>query len=81
VLATRALLPLGFLLALLQAELVTGRALRTLLERLATRPSAEQWRDTIADALDDPDLRLGYRDPELGGTVRDRRRRAGSACR
>jgi signal transduction histidine kinase len=66
VLVARALLPLGFLVALLQAELMAGTALRTLLERLATRPSPHQWRDMIAGALDDPALRLGYHDPASG---------------
>ena len=58
IVATRILLPLGFLIALLQAELFAGRALRILLERLAARPSPEQWRDSVAEALDDPTLRL-----------------------
>src|SRR4051794_3907653 len=66
VLAARALLPLGFLVALLQAELMAGRALSTLLERLGTRPSPQQWRDMVAGALDDPALRLGYHEPASG---------------
>jgi signal transduction histidine kinase len=63
VVATRALLPVGFLIALVQAELFAGRALRDLLERLAARPTPQQWRDVIAAALDDASLRLGYYDP------------------
>src|SRR6185312_15325205 len=63
VVATRALLPVGFLIALVQAELFAGRALRDLLERLAARPTPQQWREVIAAALDDPSLRLGYYDP------------------
>jgi signal transduction histidine kinase len=60
---TRVLLPLGFLIALLRAEHVAGGALRTLLTRLAARPTPEQWRDTISSALGDPQLQLAFRDP------------------
>lgn len=66
IVATRVLLPLGFLLALLQADRFAAAALRTMLERLAARPTPEQWRVTIADALDDPALQLAYRDPATG---------------
>ena len=66
VVATRALLPLGFLIALLQAERFAAKALRTLLERLAARPTPEQWRDEIAGVLDDSSLRLGYYEPATG---------------
>lgn len=66
VVATRVLLPLGFLIALLQADRFAAAALRTMLDRLAARPTPQEWRDTVAEALDDPALRLGYRDPETG---------------
>jgi signal transduction histidine kinase len=66
VLGTRVLLPLGFLFALIAAEQSAALALRRLLERLVTRPTPEQWRDTIALALDDPRLALGYKDPRTG---------------
>jgi signal transduction histidine kinase len=66
IVGTRILLPLGFLIALLQAEHFAVRALRVLLERLAARPTPEQWRDTIAGALDDRSLRLGFHDPSTG---------------
>ena len=62
VVATRVLLPLGFLVALMQAEHFAAGALRSLLERLASRPTPERWRATIAEVLDDPALRLGYHD-------------------
>jgi signal transduction histidine kinase len=62
IVVTRILLPLGFLIALLQADQFASTALRTLLERLAGRPSPQQWRDSIATALDDDGLRLGYHD-------------------
>ena len=63
----RVLLPLGFLIALLQAQRFAGRALQSMLERLATRPTREQWRETIATSLDDASLRLGYYDPHTRG--------------
>ncbi len=59
---TRILLPLGFLAALWQAELFAAASLGRLLERLATRPTLEQWRNGIAAALDDPPLQIGYWD-------------------
>jgi signal transduction histidine kinase len=63
VVLTRILLPLGFLIALLQAEAFAGSALRTLLTRLAARPTPAEWRDAIAGALDDPRLQLGFCEP------------------
>ena len=66
IVGARILLPLGFLVALLQAEHFAGRALRVLLERLAAKPSPEQWRDSVAAALDDPRLKLAYREPATG---------------
>jgi signal transduction histidine kinase len=66
IVATRILLPLGFLVALLQADRFAARALQRLLARLVTRPTPEQWRAEVADALDDADLRLAYYDPSSG---------------
>jgi len=63
IVGARVLLPLGFLIALLQAQRFAARALQSMLERLATRPTPEQWRETIAAALDDASLQLGYYDP------------------
>jgi signal transduction histidine kinase len=60
----RVLLPLGFLVALFQAELFAGAARGRLLEQLLERPSPQRWRDAIATALDDPDAELGYWDPD-----------------
>ncbi len=64
------LFPLGFAVALLQADLFAGRAFRELLSELANRPTPERWRDIVAGALDDPSLRLAYWDP-LSGHFRD----------
>ncbi len=64
IVGARVLLPLGFLIALLQAQRFAARALQSMLERLATRPTPEQWRETIATALDDDALRLGYFDSD-----------------
>jgi signal transduction histidine kinase len=63
IVVTRVLLPLGFLVALLQSGRFATSALRKLLERLAMRPTPERWRTMIAQALDDDALRLAYHDP------------------
>jgi signal transduction histidine kinase len=60
----RVVFPLGFALALLQADLFANGALRRLLDRLADKPSPEEWRTAVADSLDDPSLRLGFWDPD-----------------
>src|SRR3954470_16946455 len=67
IVGTRVLLPLGFLVALLQAERFAAGALRALLTRLAGRPTPAHWRDAIADALDDRALQLGFWDPATQG--------------
>jgi signal transduction histidine kinase len=64
--AARILLPLGFLAALWQAEFFAAASLRRLVERLASRPTVEEWRDDVASALDDPPLQIGYHDPSSG---------------
>ena len=66
IVATRVLLPLGFLVALWQAGHFAANALQTLLEKLATRPTPAQWSDTVAAALDDDAFQLGYHDPVAG---------------
>ena len=66
VVGARVLLPLGFLVALFQAELFAGVARGRLLEQVVRRPSPQRWRDDVATALDDPALRMGYWDPESG---------------
>jgi len=61
---TRILLPLGFLAALVQAELFAGAARGRLLEQLLKHPSPDRWRRAVAAALDDPAAELAYWDPE-----------------
>ena len=75
IVGARVLLPLGFLIALLQAERFAGRgaARAARAARRAGRRRSE-WRDTIAEALDDPSLRLGYHDPATRTLPRGRRR-------
>jgi signal transduction histidine kinase len=68
----RMLFPLGFLVALVQAEFFAGAAHARLLRELGTKPSREHWRDAVADALHDPGLKLGYRD-SASGEFRDAR--------
>jgi signal transduction histidine kinase len=59
----RIVFPLGFALALLRADLFANGALRRFLDRLADKPSPNEWRVAVADSLDDPSLRLGFWDP------------------
>jgi signal transduction histidine kinase len=66
VVGARVLLPLGFLVALFQAELFAGVARGRLLEQVVRRPSPQRWRDDVAGTLDDPALRMGYWDLESG---------------
>jgi signal transduction histidine kinase len=75
IVGARILLPLGFLIALLQAQRFAARALQRMLERLATRPTPEEWRETIAVTLDDATLRLGYYDPETKAFLQSNRTR------
>jgi signal transduction histidine kinase len=63
--AARVIFPLGFLAALLEADLFAGRAFRRLLAQLALRPTPERWRDAVADAMGDPSLRLAYWEPSM----------------
>jgi signal transduction histidine kinase len=58
----RIVFPLGFLLALLSAELLASRAAATLVERLATDRDRSRWAGTIAATLDDPTVRVGFWD-------------------
>jgi signal transduction histidine kinase len=66
IVVTRILLPLGFLVALLQADQLALRASQHLLARLVGRPTPEQWREEVAEALDDDELQLAYYDPGTG---------------
>ena len=61
-----AALPYGFLLSIAASTFFAAAALKNLLERLAARPTTEQWRAMIASALDDDALKLGYYDPNTG---------------
>jgi signal transduction histidine kinase len=65
IVVARILLPLGFLVALLQADQLALRASKHLLARLVARPTPEQWREAVADALDDQELQLAYYGEEL----------------
>ena len=62
VIAGHVIFPLGFALALVQADLFAAQALRRLLVELVRRPTPEHWRVVVAGALDDPSLRLGFWD-------------------
>lgn len=53
-------IPLSMALGLLLGRLYTARALVRLVSGLEQRPDTEELREVMADALDDPDLQLGY---------------------
>jgi signal transduction histidine kinase len=63
VVLTLLMFPLSFLVVLLQVERFAERALHRLLHDLATRPTLDGWRGMVADAIDDPSLRIGYWNP------------------
>ena len=66
VLGAAAIIPLGFLAALLRDELAGRTAGRRLLDRLV-RTDLAGWRDALADAVGDPGLRLGFWDAAASG--------------
>ena len=90
VVGARILLPLGFLAVLWQAEFFAAASLRRLIERLATRPTVEEWRAEVAYALDDPAAassatttrhRTGFSRPTAPSSYRRRRAPAGRGSR
>lgn len=56
--------PLAFLVALVQADLWAGSARLRLLNELLQRPSGVRWNEAIAQSLNDPAARVGYREPD-----------------
>ena len=65
----RALLPYGFVLSIVVSTFFAATALKKIVSRLVESPSASQLRTTLADALDDPSLELGFRLEQAGGFV------------
>ncbi len=65
----RALLPYGFVLSIVVSTFFAATALKKIVSRLVESPSAAQLRTTLADALDDPSLELGFRLEQAGGFV------------
>ena len=57
----RCLLPFGFLLAVVQASVFAGGALKRLMSQIGGHPSASRLREIVADALDDPSVELTFR--------------------
>ena len=53
--------PYGFLVSVVVSTFFAATALKTIVSRLVESPSATQLRTTLADALDDPSLELGFR--------------------
>ena len=64
----RITLSFGFLVAIWQALLFAGLALRTILSRLGRNDDAGQLRTLVAEALDDPSLELAIQ-LDRGGTL------------
>jgi signal transduction histidine kinase len=64
--ASFVILPIGFLAALVRADLFAGRAARRLASSLSAVEGPGGVRQSLANALDDPTLRLGIRDPHSG---------------
>jgi signal transduction histidine kinase len=62
-------LPYGFLLSVVVSTLFAAAALKMIVSRLVKSPSAAQLRATLADALDDRSLALGFRLEREGGFV------------
>ena len=56
--AVRLLLPWAFVASLLQADVFAGAALERLVGGLEERTDARRWERDVADALDDPTLRI-----------------------
>ena len=65
----RALLPYGFVLSIVVSTFFAATALKTIVSRLVDSPSASELRTTLADALDDPSLELGFRLDQADGFV------------
>ena len=65
-------LPYGFLLSVVASTLFAAAALKMIVSRLVESPSAAQLRATLADSLDDPSLKLGFRLERGGGFVDSR---------
>jgi signal transduction histidine kinase len=58
------LVPLAIALGLLRGRLYTARALQRLVTGLRSRPDMRHLRDVMAQALDDPSLRVAYWSPD-----------------
>ena len=61
--------PYGFLLSIVVSTFFAAAALKMIVSRLTEGPSAAELRTTLADALDDPSLELGFRLEQAGGFV------------
>lgn len=59
--ALRLLFPVGFLVAILRAELLANRAVADLVVRLSAGDDRSTWAGTIADVIDDPTVRVAFR--------------------
>ncbi len=65
----RALIPYGFVLSIVVSTFFAATALKKIVSRLVENPSAAELRTTLAAALDDPSLKIGFRLEQAGGFV------------
>ena len=63
------LYPVGFAVPLIEADLDSADAMRSLLHDLAADPSASSWRQHLATMLDDPSVKVGYWRAGIGTLV------------
>ena len=82
---SRVVMPLGFLLAIVQASFFAGSALKRLIGQIGDDASASRLREIVAGALDDPSVELVFRvdgdagfvdsrgEPVAGAVARDGR--------
>ena len=69
---SRVAMPIGFLLAIVQASFFAGSALKRLIGQIGDDPDASRLREVVAEALDDPSAELVFRVDGDGGFVDSR---------
>ena len=65
----RALIPYGFVLSIVVSTFFAATVLKKIVTRVVENPSAGELRTTLAAALDDPSLEIGFRLEQVGGFV------------
>ncbi len=65
----RALIPYGFVLSIVVSTFFAATVLKKIVTRVVENPSAGELRTTLAAALDDPSLEIGFRLEQASGLV------------